>query len=79
MKITVLLFAKSREIVGEDQIDYQMNEGDTVSHLIKKLQSQFPDFAALNFIIAVNTEYVEKDYQLHDGDQVAIIPPISGG
>ncbi len=79
MKITVLFFAQSREIVGQDQMDFEIPEGEKVSLLLKILQSQFRDLLAIKFMVAVNSEYVENDYKLHDGDQVAIIPPVSGG
>lgn len=79
MKIRVLLFAQPREIVGNNQIDFEMSAEATISSLIQKLQSQFPELLNVNFAAAVNSEYRENNYQLHDGDQVALIPPVSGG
>ncbi len=79
MKITVLFFAKSREIVGQDQVEIEMPEGEGVSVLVDRLQSQYPELLGMGFRVAVNSDYVEKDFKLHDGDQVAVIPPISGG
>jgi molybdopterin converting factor subunit 1 len=79
VKISVLFFAQSHEITGKDQMDYEIPEGEKVAFLIDKLQSQFRDIGAIKFRAAVNSEYVKDDYILHDGDQVAIIPPVSGG
>jgi sulfur-carrier protein len=79
MKITVSFFAQSREIVGKNQMDFEIAEGESVSALLGRIRTQFRDLAGIQFIIAVNTEYVETSRQLHDGDQVAIIPPINGG
>ena len=79
MKITVLFFARSREIVGKDQIEIEVPEGEGVSFLVDRLQSQHPELLGMGSRIAVNSDYVEKDFKLRDGDQVAVIPPISGG
>jgi molybdopterin synthase sulfur carrier subunit len=79
MKIMVLFFAKSREVVGKDQLELEIPEGEGASSLVDKLQSQYPELEGMGFRIAVNSDYVEKDFKLHEGDQVAVIPPISGG
>jgi molybdopterin synthase sulfur carrier subunit len=79
VKIRVLFFAQPREIVGKNQMDFEVSEGETITFLIKKLQSQFPALLTVKFVPAVNSEYIANDYKLHDGDQVALIPPISGG
>jgi molybdopterin converting factor subunit 1 len=79
MKISISFFAQSREIAGTNQMDMEIPDGEDVSGLVRKLQLQYPGFSDLQILLAVNTEYVENNYRLHDGDRVAIIPPISGG
>jgi molybdopterin converting factor subunit 1 len=79
MKVKVVFFAKSREIVGRNQMDIEIQEGEVVSGLLSKLQSQFHELLDMQFITAVNSEYMGNDTELHDGDEVAIIPPVSGG
>jgi molybdopterin synthase sulfur carrier subunit len=79
VKISVSFFAQSREITGKNKINYEIPEGERVSFLIKILQSQFHDLLVIKIMVAVNSEYVENDYVLHESDQVAIIPPVSGG
>jgi molybdopterin converting factor subunit 1 len=79
MKVKVVFFAKSREIVGRNQMDIEIQEGEVVSGLLSKLKSQFHELLDMQFIAAVNSEYMGNDTELHDGDEVAIIPPVSGG
>ena len=79
VKVKVSFFAQSREIVGQSQIDFEIQEGEAVSSLLKRLQSQFHDLSSVNMMVAVNAAYVENSHGLHDGDEVAIIPPVSGG
>ncbi len=79
MIVQLLLFAESREIIGESQIRCQIDEGAAVSDLLDKLMSQYPRLKDLEIKVAVNTEYVENTHILHDSDEIAIVPPISGG
>ncbi len=72
-------FAQSREIVGKSRMDFEIQEGEAVSSLLRRLQSQFHELLAIQIMVAVNTTYVETSHKLHDGDEVAIIPPVSGG
>jgi molybdopterin converting factor subunit 1 len=79
MKIRLYLFARAREIVGESLIEYEIADGAEVAGLLSQLQAQYPGMAELEIKVAVNSEYAENNQQLQTGDEVAIIPPISGG
>ena len=79
MIVKVIFFAQAYEIVGENEIEFEIQEGTDVSGLITKLQSHFEGLLHLQFRVAVNADYVENDHMLHDRDEVVIIPPISGG
>jgi len=79
MKIQLLLFAQAREIVGENQIEFQLTNEADVNGLLRELYNMFPDLSGLEIKVAVNGEYTENTRKLHVGDEVAIIPPISGG
>ncbi len=79
MLIKLLLFAQAREIVGDSQIELLIPEQSDVSGLVKLLTTRFPAFAGLEMKVAVNNEYVDNHQKLQAGDEVAIIPPISGG
>ncbi len=72
-------FAACREIVGKSQMELELQEGESTSGLLKMMQSEFPGFLNMPIMVAVNAEYVEPGYRLKDGDEVALIPPVSGG
>lgn len=78
----VLLFGIAKDIVGTSKIDFS-NPGDmpkTVAALKDALKKSYPDFAKLSSLaIAVNSEYALDDVTLRSGDEIAIIPPVSGG
>ena len=79
MKVKVRFFAACREIVGKSEMELELQEREPISSLIEKLQSDYPYLLTLPINVAVNAEYVERNYRLQDGDEVALIPPISGG
>ncbi|QSE96004.1 molybdopterin converting factor subunit 1 [Fulvivirga lutea] len=79
MKLNVLLFGVTKEIIGESpqQIEIQ---GETVKDLRDHLLNNYSKLSGLNsLMIAVNNEYAENDLQLKESDEIALIPPVSGG
>ena len=79
MKVKVLFFAGLRELAGKSQMNLEVKDGESVSRLLEMLKSDFPDLLSKPLMLAVNTEYVERDHKLKEGDEVALIPPVSGG
>ena len=81
MRITVLLFARLRDIAGTANLDRNLPEDSTARFLWKTLVQDFPDFESYSDVIstAVNEEYARIDSELSDGDEVAFLPPVSGG
>jgi molybdopterin synthase sulfur carrier subunit len=81
MKIRVLFFASLRERLHMSEADHDLKDGSTVAELWADLCDRSPglrDMAA-SISFAVNQEYVDRATVLHDGDEVALIPPVSGG
>jgi MoaE-MoaD fusion protein len=76
MLVTVRLFAMLRERAGSDQLELELHEGALVSDALERV-SALTD--GLPVVIAVNQEYADRDAVLHVGDEVALIPPVSGG
>lgn len=81
MKIRVLFFGLARDVAGlaEEQIDLQ--NGPVVGDLRRQYEARFPRFAEMSgsMLVAVNEEFRERSWPLHEGDEVAFIPPVSGG
>ena len=81
MKIKVLFFASCRDAVGDKSCDWEIAEGYRVADLQRELVAAYPQLAAVQQVlsIAVNDEYAGKHTVLKAGDEVALIPPVSGG
>lgn len=77
--ISVKLFGISKDIVGAGSLNIE-NNLKTVKDLLAFLKDEYPDFAKLtSLLVAVNDEYADPETLLTSADEVAIIPPVSGG
>ena len=80
MKVRVVLFAKPRELVGTPNVDLALPTGATAADAWQHLSDRY-SLGPLPraFRCAVNSEYARWDDRLAEGDELAIIPPVSGG
>lgn len=83
VRVQVLFFARSREVCGVSERTLALVDGATTQTLLEQLITEYPALAEVmkTCVFAVNQEYLGKEETtpLKDGDEVAIIPPISGG
>ncbi|MDF2628127.1 MAG: molybdopterin converting factor [Symbiobacteriaceae bacterium] len=78
--VTIRLFAAAADAVGSRQLEGEW-AGLTVSQLLERLAEEHPRLARIlpSMATAVNREYAEADRVLQEGDELALIPPVSGG
>lgn len=81
MNLQVKLFGIAREIASESQVQIEIEkEEPKVADLLERLKTQYPDLQKLrSLLIAVNSDYAEEDTLLNSQDEIAVIPPVSGG
>lgn len=81
MRIRVLLFATLRETVGEPEITWSADPGTTVDTFLTSFFRRYPQLGPHRdtMLVAVNQAFVEPTAELQDGDEVALLPPVSGG
>lgn len=81
MKLRLRFFASVRERLRRTEAEWELPDGATVHDLWQSLLAQHPQLQPLSSSItfAVNREYVARDHRLAAEDEVAIIPPVSGG
>ena len=79
IEIQVLFFASAREAAGTARLVQTLPAGATVRDLAASLYDAAPGLRELRLRFAVNTAYAQQDTALHDGDEVACIPPVGGG
>ena len=81
MRVRVLFFGRLKDIVGKSEEDADLSEGARVEDLFERYGRNFPEIAQLRGSIAasVNQEFAEWRARLSPGDEVAFLPPVSGG
>lgn len=80
MHCTVRFFGPAVELTGVSERRYELPADSTVGALAMCLANDYPKLgAALGVRLAVNRAYVPLSAPLSDGDEIAVIPPVSGG
>ena len=81
MHVTVRLFARLRDVTGASELACEVPDGARVRDVWQWLADRYPAIAAHGSSVssAVNAEYARMDADVKDGDEVAFLPPVSGG
>ena len=81
MELNVRLFALYRERAGRTTVSVTVPDGATVDDLTDEVRRQFPNLAPpeVKIVVAVNADYADSHVVLQAGDNVCLIPPVSGG
>ena len=79
MKIKILAFGITRDIVGGSELELE-TKANTLGDLRQELIERFPEIAQLkSLFIACNQRFVEDSQLITEKDELALIPPVSGG
>ena len=81
MRITVKLFAAHRQLMGRREVTVEAPDGATVGDVWRALKAQYPALSHLSdtVVAALNRDYAPLDAPVKAGDEIAFIPPVSGG
>ena len=81
MELNIRLFALYRERAGRSTVSVVVPDEATVADLTDEVRRQLPNLAPpeVKIVVAVNTDYADSEVVLQSGDDVCLIPPVSGG
>jgi molybdopterin converting factor subunit 1 len=81
ISVRVKLFAVAKDLVGTGDVELSLQDGSRASNVLDHFLKASPGLSSWknHLRVAVNAEYVELNHRLQNGDEVAIIPPVSGG
>ena len=81
IKIRVKFYAQLRELIGVHELDLELLQGATVRELLEKVYAQKPALRAhdKSILVGAGMEFVDRDYKLNRGQEIAIMPPVQGG
>ena len=80
MKIKVLAFGVAKDIFGNSSVNVELANDSSVYNLKYSLEKQYPQLKQLaSYMVAVNNEYALPEDIIYENDEIALIPPVSGG
>ena len=80
MQVNILLFGITKDLTGKRNLQLQLPGRTTVADFKKILFDQYPELVSMaSMAVAVNSEYAFDDMVISENDEIALIPPVSGG
>ncbi len=80
MKVSVLAFGVAKDIFGQPVLNFDLQGDSSVGNLKAELEKQYPKLGKLaSYMVALNNEYAMPENFITERDEIAIIPPVSGG
>ncbi len=81
MKIEVQFFSRLRDLAGVTRTALDLPAGSTVIDLLARLYDDHPRMQDWDktLLIAIGLEFAERTEELHEGDEVSVMPPVQGG
>ena len=79
IRLTVKCFASAREVLARDEFHMDIPEGTTIEVVEREIRKLSSQLAEMPFMLALNMVYPEEGSLVKEGDELAIIPPVSGG
>lgn len=79
--VKVLFFGAARDAAGHGEVDFVLKDVSTAAKAFEAVLEKYPDLRRFgrSLLFAVNQEYAALDGEVHDGDELAVFPPVSGG
>lgn len=81
IKVRILFFGGARDAAGHEEIDAELSAPANTESARSQILSRYPDLQRFgnSLLLAVNQEYAQSETEIHDGDELALFPPVSGG
>jgi molybdopterin converting factor small subunit len=81
MKVRAQFYAQLRELVGNHELEVELPQDATVRELLEKVYGQKPALRGhdKSILVGAGLEFVDRNYKLKPGEEIAIMPPVQGG
>ena len=81
IKVRVQFYAQLRDLIGIRELEFELPQRATVRELLEQIYAQQPALRAYDksILIGAGFEFVDRNYNLHTGEEIAIMPPVQGG
>ena len=81
MNIRVQFYAQLRDVVGAQELDFDLPEGSTVRDLLENIYNQKPALRSQDksILVGAGVDFVDRNHALKAGDEISVMPPVQGG
>ena len=81
IRVKVLFFSLLRDVTGSSELERELPEGACLEDLLEEIEAEWPRLRHWrpSLLLAVDHTYVRADAPLHDGAEIALMPPVQGG
>jgi len=81
MKVRVQFYGQLREAIGIHELELELPQGSTVRDLLEQVYVQKPALRGhdKSILVGAGLEFVDRNYKLNPGEEIAIMPPVQGG
>ena len=81
MNVRVQFYAQLRELIGAHTLELELPQGSTVRDLLEQVYVQKPALRGhdKSILVGAGLEFVDRNYKLNPGEEIAIMPPVQGG
>jgi len=81
MKLRVQFYAQLRDLIGVRELEVDLSDGATVRELLDQIYAKQPALRShdKSILIGAGLEFVDRNYKLKPGEEIAIMPPVQGG
>jgi molybdopterin converting factor small subunit len=81
MKIQAQFYAQLRDLIGVDSLEFDLPQGATIRELLEEIYAQHSALRRCDksILIGAGLEFVDRNYKLNPGEEIAIMPPVQGG
>ena len=81
MNVRVHFYAQLRELIGAYELEIELPQGATVRELLEEIYARQPALRThdKSILIGAGLEFVDRNFKLNPGEQIAIMPPVQGG
>jgi MoaD family protein len=81
VKIRVQFYSSLRELLGQQELIFDLADGATIADLLEKIYQVFPNLRSRDksILVGAGVEFVDRSYKLKPGEEISIMPPVQGG
>jgi len=77
--VKIKLFASVKQKIGKNELEIKIEKDTSLKNFLSILRKKYPALDTAHLVVAINHEFASLDKMIKDEDEIALLPPVSGG